>query len=98
MSQIDAYTATLTESRAPKILKKADNYDMKKSRYSKMTTCALAGIEGVPIEIELCLMAGLPAFDLGGNCDSTVKESRDRVRAAISNSFYVFPKGKVLAS
>lgn len=71
---------------------------MKKSQYSKIKTCALAGIEGVLIEIELCLLPGLPNFEVGGNCDSTVKESRNRVRAAINNSFYTFPKGRVLAS
>ncbi len=75
-----------------------DHIVMKNTQYSKMTTCALSGIEGVLIEIELCLLAGLPSFEVGGNCDSAVRESRDRVRAAINSSHYSFPKGRVLAS
>jgi magnesium chelatase family protein len=75
-----------------------DNIAMKKSQYSKITTCALSGIEGVLIEIELCLLPGLPSFEVGGNCDSAVRESRDRVRAAINSSYYNFPKGRVLAA
>ncbi|MDD4323306.1 MAG: YifB family Mg chelatase-like AAA ATPase [Eubacteriales bacterium] len=71
---------------------------MKKSQYSKTCTCALVGIDGFLIEIELCLLPGLPSFEVGGNCDRAVRESRDRVRAAINNSFYAFPKGRVLAS
>lgn len=75
-----------------------DYIAMKESHYSKITTCALSGIEGVLIEIELCLLPGLPSFEVGGNCDSAVRESRDRVRAAISSGYYSFPKGRVLAS
>ncbi|NLC90035.1 MAG: hypothetical protein GX681_08255, partial [Clostridiaceae bacterium] len=47
-----------------------DYIAMKESHYSKITTCALSGIEGVLIEIELCLLPGLPSFEVGGNCDS----------------------------
>ncbi|NLC40570.1 MAG: YifB family Mg chelatase-like AAA ATPase [Clostridiaceae bacterium] len=75
-----------------------DNIAMKKSQYSKITTCAVSGIEGVLIEIELCLLPGLPGFEVGGNCDSAVRESRDRVRAAINSSYYDFPKNRVLAA
>lgn len=96
--QIDPCKAKTTETKASLINEMNDHGGMKKSQYSKITTCALAGIEGVLIEIELCLLPGLPGFEVGGNCDNAVRESRDRVRAAINNSFYAFPKGRVLAS
>jgi magnesium chelatase family protein len=53
------------------------------------------GITGVSVAVEADLARGLPAFDIVGLPDSTVRESRERVRAAIRNSGYDFPLAKI---
>jgi hypothetical protein len=55
--------------------------------------CALQGITGMPVMVECDLARGLPSFDIVGLPDSTVRESRERVRAAIRNSGYEFVNG-----
>ncbi len=47
------------------------------------------------VEVEADISSGLPGFDIVGLPDAAVKESRDRVRAAIKNSGYKFPVGKI---
>ena len=58
---------------------------------AKIKSCALAGVEGYIIDVEVDTSSGLPAFDLVGLPDSAVKESKERVRSAIKNSGYEFP-------
>jgi|LSQX01.3.fsa_nt_gb magnesium chelatase family protein len=57
--------------------------------------CALQGITGMPVMVECDLARGLPSFDIVGLPDSTVRESRERVRAAIRNSGYEFPLSRI---
>ena len=57
--------------------------------------CALQGINGMPVVVECDLARGLPSFDIVGLPDSTVRESRERVRAAIRNSGYEFPLSRI---
>ena len=52
---------------------------------------ALAGIAGVKIQVEVNLAFGIPAFDVVGLPDLAVKESRERVRAALKNCGYEGP-------
>lgn len=61
----------------------------------KTNTCALYGIEGYLIEVETDLSNGLPGFDIVGLPDTAVKESRERVRAAIKNSDFSFPQKRI---
>ncbi|MGE5677041.1 MAG: YifB family Mg chelatase-like AAA ATPase [Pseudomonadota bacterium] len=61
----------------------------------KTNTCALYGIEGYMVEVETDLSNGLPGFDIVGLPDAAVKESRERVRAAIKNSDFSFPQKRV---
>ncbi|KUO72889.1 MAG: magnesium chelatase [Clostridia bacterium BRH_c25] len=61
----------------------------------KTNTCALYGIEGHVIEVETDLSNGLPGFDIVGLPDAAVKESRERVRAAIKNSDFQFPQKRI---
>lgn len=49
------------------------------------------GLEGVSVRVEVDLSSGLPAFDLVGLADTAVRESRERVRAAIRNTGFHFP-------
>ena len=60
--------------------------------FSKLESVGLFGIDTYMIEIEADVSGGLPAFDIVGLPDAAVKESRDRVRAAIKNCGYKFGK------
>ena len=66
--------------------------------YSRIKSCALLGIQGVLVDIEVSILAGLPSFEIVGLGDSTVRESRNRVHAAIKNNGFTFPTGRIIAS
>ncbi|MGL4185504.1 MAG: magnesium chelatase domain-containing protein, partial [Thiotrichaceae bacterium] len=55
--------------------------------YSRTNT----GLDAPLVSVEVHLANGLPGFSLVGLPETAVKESRDRVRAAVSNSDYTFP-------
>lgn len=62
-------------------------------------SCAILGLEGclIDVEVDFNPRAGLPSFNIVGLPDNAVKESRERVRAAIKNSGLQFPnKGYVV--
>lgn len=60
------------------------------------TRCvALIGIEGHLVEVEAYLGGGLPSFGIVGLPDKTLNESRDRVRAAVTNSNVEWPSQKI---
>ncbi|MBR7132752.1 MAG: YifB family Mg chelatase-like AAA ATPase [Clostridia bacterium] len=63
--------------------------------FSRVKGIGLFGIDSYMIEIEADVSTGLPAFDIVGLPDTAVKESRDRVRAAIKNCGYKFPLGRI---
>lgn len=63
--------------------------------FSRVKGIGLFGIDSYMIEIEADVSGGLPAFDIVGLPDAAVKESRDRVRAAIKNCGYKFPLGRI---
>lgn len=56
---------------------------------------ALMGVEGHLIEVEADIANGLPATILVGLPDTALREARDRIRAAIVNSGWVWPKTKI---
>lgn len=63
---------------------------------AKTYACALNGVSGIPVEVETFVSPqGMIAFDIVGLPSAAVKESRDRVRAAITVSGYSFPLGHV---
>ncbi len=62
---------------------------------SKVTSFALCGLEGVPVEVETDINKGMVSFDLVGLPDAAVKESKERVRSAIKNSALKFPVNKI---
>ena len=65
---------------------------------AKIKSYALNGLTGVPVEVEVDSSNGLPAFELVGLADTAVKESRDRVRAAIKNSGRSVPSRRITAN
>lgn len=63
--------------------------------FAKVKSIGIFGMETYMVEVEADISSGLPGFDIVGLPDTAVKESRDRVRAAIKNSGYKFPVGKI---
>jgi len=47
---------------------------------------ALFGIDGIKVDVEVDISVGLPSFNIVGLPETSVKESRERVRAAIKNA------------
>ena len=56
------------------------------------------GYEGALVTVEVDLRRGIPAVDIVGLADGAVKESRERMQAAIRNSDFEFPTERVLIS
>ena len=65
---------------------------------TKAKTCALVGLDGAIVEVEVDIAPGLPSFTVVGLPDAAVQESRERVRAAIRNSGYEFPLRRITVS
>lgn len=62
---------------------------------AKVYSCAVVGLDGVLVEVEVDVGFGQPGMVVVGLPDTAVQESRERVRAAIRNSGGKFPHGKV---
>lgn len=62
---------------------------------SKVKSCALMGIDGCIVDVETDISNGIPNFDVVGLGDTAVRESRERVRAAIKNSGIDFPVRRI---
>lgn len=58
-------------------------------------SAASFGIQAAPILVEVDIAQGLPGFAMVGLPENTVKEARVRVQAAIGNSGFLFPMGKI---
>ncbi|MCX5711923.1 MAG: YifB family Mg chelatase-like AAA ATPase [Candidatus Omnitrophica bacterium] len=65
---------------------------------AKVLSFAMFGIEPYPIEIEVDVSRGLPGFILVGLADTAIKESKERVKAAIKNSGFSWPADKITVS
>jgi magnesium chelatase family protein len=55
----------------------------------------LHGLDGRIVQVEVDVSRGLPCFDIVGLPDTSVRESKDRVRAAIKNSGFEFPVKRI---
>jgi magnesium chelatase family protein len=65
---------------------------------ARVTTYAIDGIESRRVTVEVDLRQGLPAFSIVGLGDKAVRESRERVRAALLNSGFEFPQRRITAN
>lgn len=63
--------------------------------FSRTQSVGVFGFQTYMIQIEADISNGLPAFDIVGLPDTAVKESRDRVRAAIKNCGFKFPISRI---
>ena len=63
--------------------------------FIKVLSVSVIGMESYPVSVEVDVSHGLPQFATVGLPDASVKESRDRIKAAIKNSGYSFPRNHV---
>ncbi len=62
---------------------------------ARVYSCTVLGVDGFPLEVEVYISGGLPAFDIIGLPDPSVREAKERVRAAIRNSGFEFPYRRI---
>lgn len=62
---------------------------------SVVKSYALDGISGYLVDVEVDFHKGIPSFDVVGLATSSVKEARDRIRAAVKNSNFEFSRARV---
>ncbi len=62
---------------------------------ARVYSCAVIGLEGVIVEVEVDTGQGLPAIIIVGLPDTAVQESRERVQSAIKNAGLYFPRKRV---
>lgn len=65
---------------------------------AKVISCAVVGLEGAAIEVEVDISPGLPSFTIVGLPDAAVQEARERVRAAIRHSGCSFPARRIVVN
>jgi magnesium chelatase family protein len=65
---------------------------------ARIATFAIDGIDPRHVSVEVDIRSGLPTFTIVGLGDAAVRESRDRVRAAILNSGFDFPQTRITAN
>jgi len=63
--------------------------------YSQVKSGALYGLDSELVIVETDLSSGLPAFSVVGLPDATVRESKERIRAAVINSGFKFPSKRI---
>lgn len=62
----------------------------------KVITSAIIGLDAHKVEVEVDTVNSLPSISIVGLADTAINEARERVRSAIKNSEYTFPRGKVV--
>ncbi len=60
-----------------------------------LNSLTFVGVRAIPVQIEVHLSAGLPAFALVGLPDAEIRESKERVRSALINSGFEFPSQRI---
>ncbi|GAB4556952.1 MAG: YifB family Mg chelatase-like AAA ATPase [Anaerolineae bacterium] len=62
---------------------------------ARVLSCALMGLDGVLVQVEVDISPGLPGLTIVGLPDAAVKESSERVRSAIRNSGFMWPNRRI---
>jgi magnesium chelatase family protein len=64
----------------------------------KILSASLQGIEAFPVEVELDVTNGLPHFIVVGLPDTSIRESEQRIRSALKNCGYEFPRRRIVVN
>lgn len=64
----------------------------------RVHTAICSGINGEEVYVEADISSGLPSFNIVGLAAATVKESQERVKSAMSNSGFEYPRGKLIVN
>ena len=65
---------------------------------ARVYSCAVIGLEGVIVEVEVDFSNGLPAVIIVGLPDAAVQESRERVQTAVKNAGLHFPRHRIVVN
>jgi magnesium chelatase family protein len=65
---------------------------------ARVYSCAVIGLEGVIVEVEVDTTQGLPGTDIVGLPDKAVQESRARVQAAVKNAEMPYPRERIVVN
>ena len=65
---------------------------------ARVRTFTIDGVDPRQVWVEVDIRTGLPSFTIVGLGDAAVRESRERVRAAIQNSGFAFPPARITAN
>lgn len=66
--------------------------------YTCIKTLAHSGLTAIPVDVEADFSKGMPSFDIVGLGDTTIREAKDRIRAAFRNSGFEFPLGRIVVN
>src|SRR4051794_31881208 len=66
--------------------------------FAMARTFALIGVNAEPVHVEVDIGSGLPSFTIVGLPDAAVRESRERVRSALTNSGFRYPQHRIIAN
>jgi magnesium chelatase family protein len=65
---------------------------------ARVFSCAVIGLDGVTVEVEVDAGRGLPKMTIVGLPDTAVQESRERVQTAIKNAGFTYPRKPVIVN
>src|SRR3990172_5374472 len=65
---------------------------------ARIYSCAVVGLDGVIVEVEVDYTSGLPGMTIVGLPDTAVQESRERVQTAVRNAGLEFPRRRVVVN
>ncbi len=65
---------------------------------ARVCSCAVIGLDGVIVEVEVDGAQGLPGIDIVGLPDKAVQESRSRVQAAVKNAMLRYPRERIVVN
>lgn len=65
---------------------------------SIVKSMSLQGLDGILVDVQVDVSAGMPNFDVVGLPDTTVRESKERVRTAIKNSGFEFESRRIVVN
>ena len=66
--------------------------------FATVHSCTLSGVQALPVVVEVHIAGGLPGMSIVGLPESAVRESKDRVKAAIQHIGLTFPQVKIIVN